>query len=225
MARVSLLSTLAVLGRRWVVLGIGLALCGTLCWSVLHRVGSDYQASGQLVLLLPPDASGVETPSNPYVNLQPDLNTVASVVASSAMTSDTEHRLADEGFTAEYDVAVNPGTGPLLLITTMDEDPALAVATRDAVLRSVTADLAAMQVAADVPDRQLISATPSGVTVGAEVLPGSRLRALAGTATASLLLLLLVVFALDRLLERRVRSRAVADARPVDDGRVDVMVS
>lgn len=196
------MTTLGVLARRWLVILLGVALTAMACWSVLHRVGSDFQASGQLVLLLPPDSTGVDSPSNPYNNLQPDLDTVAGVVAGSVMSKDTEARLVTEGFDAEYDVAVAPGNGPLLVITTMDKDPGIAVSTRDAVLREIGAELAAMQQAANAPQQQLISASASSVSPRAEVLPGSRLRALAGTATAGLLLTLVLAFGVDRLRRR-----------------------
>jgi hypothetical protein len=170
---------------------------------ILQHVGSTFQASGQMVLLLPPDASGVETPTNPYLNLPSDLDTVAAVLASKVSTEDAEQELAAEGADAEYDVAVNPGVGPLLVITAKDKDPAAALATRDAVMRRVEAELADMQDEIDVPVRQVISTRSSSVTVRAEVLPGSRLRALAGTTSAGLLLTLVLAFGLDRLLQRR----------------------
>ena len=115
------------------------------------------------------------------------------------MTHDAELALAAEGFTAEYDVALSPGTGPLLVITTKDKDPSQALATRDAVMEEIAPTVAHDAAGTlAIPARQVISTQRSNVSSHAEVLPGSRLRALVGTVGAAMLVLLVVVFALDR---------------------------
>ena len=225
-----------VLIRRWFVLGVGLLAIGYLGWFVVTHVGTDYQASGQMVLLLPPEASGVTTPMNPYLNLPGGVSTVGALAAGHVMTHDAELALAAHGFTAEYDVALSPGTGPLLVITTKAKDPAQALATRDAVMQEIARTVGTLQQDVSIPTRQVISTQQSNVSSQAEVLPGSRLRALVGTVGAAMLVLLVVVFALDRAVAakasqdrtrrtRRLRSRNRADEdTPVVDGDVDVDV-
>jgi hypothetical protein len=209
-----------VLARRWFVLGVGLLATGYLGWYVVNHAGTDYQASAQMVLLLPPEASGVTTPMNPYLNLPGGLSTVGALAAGHVMTHDAELALAADGFTAEYDVALSPGTGPLLVITTKAKDPAQALATRDQVMKEIAQTVATMQQDLDIPARQVISTQSSNVGSQAEVLPGSRLRALVGTVGAAMLVLLVIVFALDRAMpaktspssSRRSRKAAWEDA-------------
>lgn len=207
-----------VLARRWLVFGLGLVATGCLGGWVLGHVGTDYQASGQMVFLLPPESTGAETPTNPYVNLPGNLSTVAALAATHVMTHDAEVELAQEGFTAEYDVALSPGTGPLLVITTKDKDPAEALATRDAVIDRITANVGELQQGLDFPERQVISTQRSNVSSTAEVLPGSRLRALAGTVGSAFLVLLVATFALDRVLADRPRRRRPTVPAPTPGG-------
>ena len=176
---------------------------------MLSSVESDHQATGQVVFLLPPDSSGPLTPSNLYPYLQPTLTTVATVIATEVMSKDTERAMASQGSTAEYDVALTPGDGPLLVVTAVDKDPAVAVATRDDVLMRMQATLDQMQDGFELDDREVISIELTNVSREAQVLPGSRLRALVGTVGACLLLLVLVVYGLDGLLALHPRRRGV----------------
>ncbi|WP_122816527.1 hypothetical protein [Nocardioides pantholopis] len=199
----SLLNLLTVLARRWVVVLIGLALTAAGCYQVLQIVDTQYQASSQMVLLLPPEASGTESPTNPFLNVQSGQETVASLVAGNVATPDVRRALAKAGHTAEYDVAVLPGAGPILVITSNDDDPGNAVATRDAVMAEIDTQLAALQDRTQVPERQVLSGDRTAVSARAEALGGSRIRALAGAAAAGLLATLLATLLLDRVLTRR----------------------
>lgn len=196
-----------VLARRWFIFGVGLLATGYLGWWVVHHVGTDYQASGQLVFLLPPEAAGVGTPSNPYLNLPHDLNTVAALAAGHVMGHDGVLGLSERGFTAEFDVALAPGTGPLLVITTKAKDPAMAMETRNAVLAEITQKVADMQSGLGIPEGRIITVQEANLSSQAQVLPGSRLRALAGSVGAAVLTLLLLVFSLDRAVSLRPGGR------------------
>lgn len=207
-----LVDLLALLLRRWVVVMIGLALTGAGAYGVLTYVEPDYQASGQLLLLLPPEATGDATPTSPFLNFESGISTAASLVAGQVGSKDTQRELAAEGHDAEYAVALAPEAGPLLVVTTKDKDPAVAVSTRDAVMERIAAELARIQKEARVPQRQLINADTTSTTKKAEVLPGSRMRALVGVAGVGALVTLLAAFGLDRLLLRRRTRRATAAA-------------
>ncbi len=109
------------------------------------------------------------------------------------------------GFASPYSVSVFPGTGPLLLISAEDNDPAAALATRDEVIKRIEAKLAQIQSEENVPDSQLIVARQFQVSSRAEVLAGNKLRALAGIAVLGTVLTVLVVFWNDRRVSRRPR--------------------
>lgn len=201
------IDAVSVLARRWYILLAGMLLMACGAVAVVLYVPTQYQASGQMVLLLPPGASGTGKPINPYLNLQAGLTTAASLVSGSASTKDVQRELKGQGFDSEYAVAVVPGTGPLITVSAKDTDPAVAVGTRDAVMAWVSQELGRIQDEVAVPESQYISATPSSVSRRAEALPGSKLRALAGVAALGAILTLGATFGLDRLLRRRSARR------------------
>ncbi len=214
-----LADTLRVFVRRWLFFGFGLVVSVGAGVATLDRVSSDFQASGQLVILLPPDAQGTQSLVNPYLNLQSGLSMMASIVATDVMSATTERELASMGLTAEYDVGLLPGVGPLLQVTAKSKDPAMALATRDAVMTKVGETLSELQRDRGIPSRQIISAQQSNVSPTAQVLPGSRLRALVGAVGSCLLLLLVATFALDRALARsEPKNSGQMPARPAAGG-------
>ncbi|WP_166389565.1 hypothetical protein [Nocardioides ochotonae] len=224
----SVVNLLRALARRWVVVLIGLALTAVGCFGVLQTVGTQYQASSQVVLLLPPEASGPATPSNPFLNLQAGQVTLASMLAGNVSTPDVARTLAGAGHDAEYDVAVLPGAGPIMQITTTSTDPAAAISTRDAVMKEIDTQLAQLQKRAEVPPRQLISGDRVAVSSGAEALGGSRIRALGAAAAVGLLATLLLALGVDRLLGSRggpalggARGARRGDGARDDDPAVD----
>lgn len=210
-----LVDALTVLARRWYVVLAGVLIMAGGTAAVFAYVPTTYQSSGQMVLLLPPEASGTGEPVNPYLNLQTGLTTAASLVSGAASTKDVAKEMAEEGFDAEYAVAVVPGTGPLITVTAKDSDPRLATATRDAMMAWIDVELRRIQEEVDVPRAQYISATRSSVSRTAEALPGSKLRALAAMVAVVGMLTLVATFGFDRLLGRRAARRASRPAPQV----------
>lgn len=203
-----LVDALTVLARRWYVVLVGVLVTAGGAAAVITYVPTAYQSSGQMVLLLPPGASGTDEPVNPYLNLQTGLTTAASLVAGAASTKDVAKEMDAQGLDAEYAVAVVPGTGPLIIVTAKDSDPELATATRDAMMAWIDLELRRIQAEVHVPKAQYISATRSSVSRTAEALPGSKLRALAALVAVVGLLTLALTFGIDRLLLRRAARRA-----------------
>jgi hypothetical protein len=218
------LDALRVLLRRWYVVAAGLLLTALGTAAALNWVPTSHQASGQALLLLPSEISGAESPSNPYLNLPDELTMTASIVAGSMTTRDAERDLVRDGFTSSYSVAVNPGGGPLILITTEDTDAAEALATRDELISRVGAELDRMQSEVGVPTRQWIHTSPTAVTKRAEALPGSKMRAGAATVGAGLTVTLLMAFVVDRFRSRR-RPAAARPEPEVEAPREDPPVS
>jgi hypothetical protein len=201
-----------VLWRRWYVTILALLVIPLGVVWVLNYVPTQYQASGQLMFLLPPKATGESTPSNPYLNLPPGLTTMASLTATEAMGKEVAAEMLGTRTTAEYSVALVAGAGPLLTITTKDIDPAEAVALRDRVMAWLQARLIEMQEGAGAPLNQMMRGDPTNLDSAAEPLPGNRLRALAGVVAAGIVLLLLIAVNLDRALRRRADRQAVDPA-------------
>lgn len=203
--------------RRWYVAVVGLVLIIGGAAYTANTVPTQYQASGEMLFLLPPDSTGARTPSNPYINLVPGLTTTAALIATEAMTKDVSTQFAADGFTTEYSVALVPSTGPLLTISTTDVDPAKAVAMRDRVMLWLKERLAARQKAVSVPESQSIYTEDTNVGKGAEIVPGDKIRALAGVGGAGMILTLLAAFAIDKLLSRRKSVAELKLAKVEDD--------
>lgn len=196
-----------VLLTRWYILVIGMALVVAGVFAAFVYVPTQYQATANVLLLLPQESTGSRNLTNPYLNLQPGLTTTATLIASDLNTKPFARQLAEEGLTSTFSVGLLPETGPLLVVTVEDSDPEMAAKTRDAVVELIGERLAVMQSDIDVPDEQRIFPRTNETDREAEVVPGSRLRAAAGIAGAGTVLAVLLTFAFDRLARRRAARR------------------
>lgn len=201
-----LTDALGAIARRWYVVLLGVVLLAATGYLSTRDVPTQYQSSGQVVLLLPPTATGQQTPTNPYLNAPAGLTTLASLISTQAAMLDNQRELAAQGYDAKYSVSVLPGAGPVIAVTAKGPNPDVVVGTRDQVMALLAEDLVRTQKESDFPDNQLIYSRVSG-DVGAEVLPGSKKRALIGTAGAAGLATLLSVAGLERLRAAVVRRR------------------
>jgi hypothetical protein len=209
-----LTDALGALLRHWYVVLLGVVVLAVGGWLTTRDVPTEYMSSGQLVLLLPPTSTGAETPTNPYLNAPAGLTTLASLISTEESTLDSARELAADGYGAKYSVSVLPGAGPVIAITAKGLDPDEVVATRDEVMRRLAVDLLAMQKESEYPENQLVYSRPSG-DVGAEVLAGSRGRALIGLGVASGMATLLLVGLLERLRTWSVGRRADRESTQV----------
>lgn len=200
-----------VLLKRWYVVVVGLLLVAGGVAAALVLVPTQYQATAHVLLLLPSQSTGARNPTNPYLNLQPGLTTTATLIASELGTKSAQRTVADGGFDSSFAVGVAPDTGPLLVITVEDTDQAMAVATREEVVRQLDVQLSAMQKDIDVPSTQVIFARRNDPPGGAEVLPGSKIRAAAGILGLGVALTVVAAFLVDRLVRRRASRRQPED--------------
>lgn len=183
-----------------VVLALGVA-------AVFVAVPTQYQATGQLLILPPAQTLGEgEQRRNTYL-LLPDGNVLTAIlVADTVNQPDVARELIDDGFTSTYTVGVVPGTGPLITITVKDVDPLQALALRDEILDRLEAELDRIQTAEDVPTSQLMEARRFNTSSQAEELTGSRIRAVIAVVVASVVLAALSITAVDRRAFRRVAA-------------------
>jgi hypothetical protein len=215
---VDFIEALRVMRRRWLVTLIGFLLTVSGGLAAVLLVPTNHQASGQLVLLLPPDAVPANGKTNPFLNLDTGLTFAGSLIISSVTTKQTERDMAAAGFTSDYSVAITPGAGPVLTVTVEDDSADRALATRSEVIRRLEVELDQLQPTSRVPRNQLITALPNAVSTVAEPLPGNKLRALAVIGVVGLALTLVVVFLRDRRLRVRAARRAqVLPDEPAED--------
>ncbi len=153
---------LRTLLRQLPVVILGLLMVAAACVTAFMVVPTSYQATAQVLLLPPSDPIPEGDPVNPYLNLPGDLTLTASLVASAVATPDAQRDLEDSGFESPYATAVVPQTGPLIILTVEDTDPAAALSTRDEVLRRIAGELDTIQRTEDVLEDQMILSRSSG---------------------------------------------------------------
>lgn len=211
-----LIDMVRVLLRQWVVLLVGAVLTVGTGLAAVQFVPATYQASGQLLLLLKPEASGESTPTNPYLNLDANLTTMASLIASTLSTKAAQEELAEAGFDAEVSVALRPGTGPLVSVSTAHGDPGVALRTRDEVIDRMQQVLEDLQDEANAPDRQRIESRTISTPETAVRLSGNKLRALAVVAALGIMITLTFVMVRDK--GQRNRGPKTLSPRAAGDG-------
>jgi capsular polysaccharide biosynthesis protein len=192
------IDSLRVLARQWRVLVVGIVIVLAASVGAIVAVPTNYQATGQLVMLLPPQATGTSSPTNPYLNLEPGLTVAASLVANTLSNKASARSLEAAGFTSDYAVGLSPDAGPVLQISAEDTDGAMAVRTRDEVMRRLQEELTRIQLAENAPPRQIIHARANSAPNVAEALPGSKIRALAAIGALGMVLTLMVAFIRER---------------------------
>ncbi len=215
---------LGMLRRRWLVVLVGMVLVVGAMSAAYLKAPTSYQATGQLLLLLPPQASGSDSPTNPYLNLDPGLATAAALIASTMNAPESQRLVAEAGHTASYAITLSPETGPLLVITTEGADPQQAIGTRDEVIRRLQAELERIQNEENAPRRQFIHTRTNGTFNEAEVLTGDRTRAVAAVGAVGMVLTLMVVVGWDRwraARPRRTRTERQAARRKGAEGDAD----
>jgi capsular polysaccharide biosynthesis protein len=193
------MDALNLLMRRRLPILIGVVCILGASLAALKIVPTNYEASGQ-VLLLPPAEPVLEgSRVNPYLNLPQGLVFTAGLLASTVSTPDAQREMAADGFSTGYSVSVAPGTGPLIVITVENTDPAAALATRNELITRLNEELDAIQVKEAVPDTQIIVARQFSVSARAEVLAGSKIKAIAVILALGIVLTAIAVFAIDRM--------------------------
>jgi hypothetical protein len=206
-----------VLLRRWYVVLVGMVGVAGALFYAFTSVPTQYQATGQVLVLLPPEATGPENPTNPYMNLSPGLVTTATIIAEQ-LNNNTNHASVEEaGFTSEYALGVVPDTGPLLVITVKDTDPAEAEATLAEVVDRVGVQLKRMQENLDIPENQLMYTRRNDTNAGAEALPGSKIRAAGVLGGGGVVLTIIAAFVVDGFVRRRAARQEDEADEAADD--------
>src|SRR4051794_18539640 len=132
---------LKVIMRRWYIVIAGYALMIGAGVAAIKVVPTNHQASGQVLFLPPSEPDPDGTRVNPYLELPSGLTFTATLVGGVMATQDTQRELADAGFMSSYSVSVAPGTGPLLVVSVQDTDPAAALAERDEIITRIEREL------------------------------------------------------------------------------------
>ncbi|WP_158647892.1 hypothetical protein [Nocardioides houyundeii] len=196
---------LRVLGRRWIVVCLGLLLTAGAGFYAITVVATEYQARAQYVLLLPSSSTGSNNPTNPYTNLNTGLIFAASLIASDLSTKTVARELVEEDFKSEFSIALGTSGGPALDVIVKGTDRDDVLETRDELLRRFDDELGSLQRIPGIPQSQLIFSRTNAVDPVAEAVPGAKRKALMLIAAIGLVLTLIAAFTIDGLSRRRSR--------------------
>ncbi|PUA82344.1 hypothetical protein [Nocardioides currus] len=208
---------LRVLGRRWLIVLLGVLVTGAAGFYAITVVPTQYQARAQYVLLLPSGATGLTNPTNPYINLNSGLIFATSLIASDLGTKDVARTLVEDGFDSDYSIAQSTSGGPSLDVVVNGSDPDDVLATRNELLARFDEELDTLQDIPGIPDRQLIFSRTNAVDPVAEVVPGAKKKALVLIAAVGMVVTLVLAFSMDGLLRRRT-ARKQALKQPAASG-------
>lgn len=194
----TLLESLRVIAKRWYLVLAGvLALVGA-SLAIFILVPTNYQASAQVLFVLPSEATGTETPTNPFLNQPQALTTTAALTASVVASDDVRDEFEAAGFSEDYSVAVAPGSGPLLLVTVEDTNGSRAVRTVTELIARVDRELESSQQEVSAPPSQFITTRKIVASQTPQVLAGSKIRAIAAAAAVIVVITVLATFGLER---------------------------
>lgn len=191
--------------RQWVVVILGIILTAGVAANIYMESPRTYQTNAQLLLLLPPGASGAELPNSPFLYLPNGLNILAAHVATAPNTQSFRRSMGEAGFTGNYTVGVERGE-PTVNVSVVATDPDNVIDTRDALIERLRKELDRVQDEEKVPARQRAHFRTAGVDETAQAMGGGRLQAAGGAAAAGGLITLLAAFVIDR------RSRGPVNA-------------
>ncbi len=210
-----LFDVVRMIRRQWIAALIGVAALLLAGVVVTLVVPTNYEATGRAVLLLPPESSGLERLTNPYLNIDANMRLTASLVASDLATDKVRREIADQGFTSAYSLALPPEVGPVLDVQARDTDSDRAVRTRDEVMRRIEATLTTMQRDVGAPKYQFITIRRIATPDSAAAVPGAKLRALAALWALIIIATLVVIALRDR--SRRPASLGETDSSTSND--------
>jgi capsular polysaccharide biosynthesis protein len=174
-----------VVRRHWKLLLVGLVLTFALAWGAFVAVGPSYQATTEMILLVPhgnttPGRTADVLPTgNPYLSFGGTLNVTGTVIAKALMGNQGATEVSARGGSASYSVEPPVGDAPVLTITATSADPAASLRTAAIVRTLLTRELDRQQRVAGAPQASWITMAPLEVADHATPQKKSQIRALA----------------------------------------------
>jgi hypothetical protein len=199
---------------RWILTFVLLILAAAGAAGAAVTMPRYYQSASSLVLLAS-HAASMQNGGNPFLSFGPSLTLTADAVSRELMAPATVSRLAAQGFTASYTVAVpaytTSTTGSVLLVSVMGKHAAEVQRTLQGVTAQIGTQLAQLQ--HGVPARSQIRADTLSVTPHATLSISQTARPLVAVGLLLLVICLGTPIVVDRLVTRRLQgSSALADS-------------
>jgi hypothetical protein len=164
-----------------------------------------YYQSASSVVLLASHAAAKQNGGNPFLSFGPSLTLTADAVSRELMAPETVRRLAAQGYTASYTVALpsytTPTTGSVLQVTVAGRNAGGVQHTLQAVTAQIGAQLTHLQ--KGVPARSQIRADTLSFTPQATLSIGQTARPLVAVGALLLVICLGIPIVVDGLVTRR----------------------
>lgn len=201
-----------ILLRRWPLTILGLLVTVLLVADVVAMSPPQYQTTGSVVLIPPKDPDHPE--ANRYLGLS-NLDQAIDVVVRSLGSDETREAVAEAEPDGAYDVVRDWTSGaPILIITASGTSSAEANAVLDAVLQQVPDVLTKLQGSLSIAEGAQITQLALTRDATPQLVLKPVLRAAVATGGLTLAFLLGLIAAVDNLILRRSRRRALAGEPP-----------
>ncbi|WP_143591465.1 hypothetical protein [Thermoactinospora rubra] len=207
-----LLSVIQAVRRRWLVALLLLTFTITGTAATYLWFPWSYEAHANVVFLSSQQLSK-EAGGNPYLYFDSSLKVTAEIVGRTLMGESQAEKMAAQGLTAEYTVALAPDSvGPLLNVMSESDDPKVAQATLDHLLKVIPEQVDALQ--SSLPQQTRVRTKTIPVTESPELKPTEKIRIIVVVAGLGLVL----TFAAPAALEASAQRRRSAAARLQQEG-------
>jgi hypothetical protein len=195
---------------QWILTSVLLILAMVGVAGAVAKIPRSYQ-SASTVVLLASRAASVQNGSNPFLSFSPSLTLTADAVSREVMAPATVSKLAAQGFTASYMVALptytTSTTGSVLLVTVAGPDAAGVQRTLQAVTAQISTQLAHLQ--HGIPPRSQVRADTLSITPRATLSISQTARPLTIVVALLLVICLGTPIVVDGLVtRRRLRDRS-----------------
>jgi hypothetical protein len=189
---------------RWILTSVLIILTMVGAAEAAAKMPRYYQSASSVVLLASRVAAK-QTGGNPFLSFGPSLTLTADAVSRELMAPETVRRLAAQGFTASYTVALpsytTSTTGSILLVTVAGRNAAGVQRTLQAVTAQIGATLTHLQ--KGVPARSQIRADTLSFTPQATLSISQTARPLVAVGALLLVTCLGIPIVVDGLVTRR----------------------
>ena len=141
--------------RRWYLTLAGLLATAGLAFAALQLVPPAWESEASIVLL--PPKSAVEPGANPYLqlgDLAPTLDLLVASLSDQRMQQSIKSRSPSAVYTVEADTT---SSGPVMVVSVIDQTPVNAVAVRDQLVQQTPLRLAELQDSLTIPSRSRIT--------------------------------------------------------------------
>ena len=204
-------SSMAVLGRRWKVVGAGIVATVLVAMAAVTAIPPTYKANGSSFLAVASDANlsatpGDAQPKNPYLAFGGSLNATAELMAKSMNGEQMHAKVAALGGTGDYVTDLAPGDAPVLTISATGKTPEEALTTEKMATQILKDELTNSQLDLGAKN-DLIRTKEVLIPEHAVKQQTSRIRALIGVLVLGLSATVMAAFLVESLAQHRAKSR------------------